>query len=462
MPLCALKSFGRYVLFVAFLAVAFVFDPFSIDSSSRVETVLFPGQRVWPVEDRPGRGLVYSDVDIVTSLKHFQNQPAFAEPGVILRAKYPGVEYLSQFALQRQLYGLFVPSDATNLEYYVNLFMMSNAVALALVLGLFCYSVLEEFGWIVGLTVVCLIMLSDWLLAFSISLFYVISLRFLPFALCWYVLQRHQEHQPSMKLYIMLALSVMLASLCGYDYVTNIVVSCMLPAVYYGWRDGRPFGRAMVGGVWCALAGGAGLAAAVVMHAVALIVHFGSIKNALAVFVDRAQERMGLSALGSQMSDRYDEYASQALLKLPLIGQTLHDAIAGYLPYVRGMLRWIRYLFMDAVTVPLSGGNELAVPIVFFVLLVIVVAAYIYWPRSTENLWYTGRLNALVGVALLGFVVSNLWAIVFPGHMNHLHLNGIIFYLPFLLIAFTLVGVLIERAVSWAQNTVRTAAMSAR
>ena len=139
---------------------------------------------------------------------------------------------------------------------------------------------------------------------------------------------------------------------------------------------------------------------------------------------------------GEGMSSGYDNAVLSVLHRLHF--PAARDAnIAPYLVPLRPVLRYIRYLTMGAVTIPFPF-HSLQIPIAFFVA-GFVIACWLLRKRLRTEL--NSRASAWIAATLAALVVSHLWIVAANGHMTHTFFNAIVFYIPFLPMAYVAFGV---------------------
>src|SRR5207245_2222813 len=98
-------------------------------------------------------------------------------------------------------------------------------------LALLLRALRDEFGPWVALGTAVLLALSDWIVFFGRNLYWAAPLLLLPAAFSWRAYPRLPPAGPRRLRYFgMLGVLVLLKSLCGYEYLSNVILSA-LPAV---------------------------------------------------------------------------------------------------------------------------------------------------------------------------------------------------------------------------------------
>ncbi len=220
--------------------------------------------------------------------------------------------------------------------------------------------------------------------------------------------------------------------LCGFDYTTNIFAAVAVPFIYYGLRRGVTL-RAIAARVL----GYGALSVVAFLAAIALqIMQFSFVQrdtnNSLSSFLTEVRRRT--LSNGEGISSRYDDAVLNLLHRLHV--STVHDpGIERWLVPMRPLLRYFRYLSMGAVTVRLPF-RPLQLPIGLFVA-GFLVAFFIWRQRSKRKMTAcTDRGAALMWSSLAALAISHFWIVAANGHMTHTFFNAIVFYIPFLPMAY--------------------------
>ena len=345
--------------------------------------------------------------------------------GFMLQRELNGRPYLSAWGLQGKFFSLLYAVVGGNLEGFFELghVLMSLALAVTLtVLGLFCW---REWGVGSALALWLLCSLSDWLVFAGRNMMLVYWAHLLPFVLSLLLFpqSRYENKAVLWRYFVFVGLAVLGKSLCYLDYSSNIVLSVAIGPIYFGIKNQVP---------WKVLA--QWVVAIVVISAVAVLVaiiatgvqaafYLGSWSEGFNQLLATASSRMYGSTNVSQAADAnistfqiLDSY-----LTLPVLS----------LPFEPGRYR-IYLSFFAAIS--------LWLPLFLCSLLDRDICPAFAWQRR----WLFG-----LGVATFwGLLATISWGFLMKGHMfHHIHLNGLIFYLPYMLMIYIFLGAILARVV---------------
>ena len=230
---------------------------------------------------------------------------------------------------------------------------------------------------------------------------------------------------------LMIAGLVFLKALCGYEYITTVILGAAAGVAFHEFR-GR-VDRALVARLFAAcITGVAGFLAAVGVHVAQLSLLYGD----ASIITSRASERT------------FDP--STMDLVLPAVWEQA-DPVTRWLlerDETAGLwfFRMLGYARDSVVSLPAPDGwgfgpASYGIPLWFFVL----VWAFLGWQalgRRTEDYAVQRRLAVAAGVGLIGGIS---WLLLAFGHsIHHWRLNGLVFYVAFLPLVFAMLGVRIE------------------
>jgi len=323
--------------------------------------------------------------------------------------------YTSQYALHYKLYalGAFLLKD--NLGAYFQAMRFLTALALAITLGAFIQGVKNEFGvFACWLTLGC-IMFSGPVLKFSMNLYWVLYIHLLPFVFAWLLYERMRDKKRLVAFYIITGVMVALKSLCGYEYLTSVVLAPIVCILYYEMKA-RVSLRIIIKRSVCAfLSMIAGFVVAFAMHFHQALRQMGSFANVADRFRDRAAMR----------------------------------TVGGEKRYIITDIRVFFYYFKEEILV-FFPANQLLILLLLFVCFVLFCLCVKY-DRRTDCPGGTAAVRPLAAVLTLVFAfgASLSWNIIAWGHMRyHLKLNCITFFMPFNLLAFAFCGYFLHTVIS--------------
>lgn len=351
--------------------------------------------------------------------------------------------YASQFGLQGFTYSVLSKIPISNITLVWGLKVLL-ALALVILLILFVMFIYRQFGSVVAGFVAFLLMLSDWLVGFSTSLYWVTFLFFLPFIVTLYLYPQLRSTKRNMYKFFAILFGVFLLKfLTGYEYISVVVMS-VVSAIFYLELLAVKFDFKDLAKKVALTIGTAALAfvAAIGLHAVSLVNDYGSLGQALSNISDRGTNRSSVN--GDQYQVAVYNFIDMNPKVYSLI-DNFHDLDAMYdgeSPKIAYFIVSITsYLLLPVLTLPINLNGYLTVILQSFFLWAILPFAILYFDK--KNKLFKKRIRTALLWALitgLGGVVS--WFILAPGHTYvHAHINGITYYLPFMLWSYTIVAV---------------------
>ncbi|MDB4875826.1 MAG: hypothetical protein JWM41_2272 [Gemmatimonadetes bacterium] len=361
------------------------------------------------------------------------------------RADAAGREaYLSHFGLQGTIAAWLAGTDVERTGLSIARLHLFTALALALVLAALVTAARAELGLAAAVSSVVLLAASNWLVLFSRSLYWEIWTCYLPVLFVWLAYPRLSDRWRIPIVCAGVFGLVLLRALSSYEYITNVALGAAVPLVYFETQ--RASLRVVARHVVLLIAvGGLAVVAAIALHLHKLAEYLGGWDRAVAVLGDRVVYRsFGVSSLGFGYAPPGTRLLREVVSRAPWCERGCLAAVA-----TGG------YLLQPAFTIP---GAHVGVPIGF----VIGVALALIWRVLRARRAAPGRLldarEAFAAAALVGLTASVSWAVPMRNHMiNHLHINAIIFYLPFLPLAFLLISAESVRALRRIGSRVRVA-----
>jgi hypothetical protein len=358
---------------------------------------------------------------------------------------YPGVTspeqtrlYLSQAGLPGILAAWAAPETQEARLVFLERLAVLVAFLTAFVLAAFFASAAEHFGLIPTAIAVLLTCMSPHLLGFSRSLFFSPFLFFIPFVISWLLYPGWvRERQHVFAFHLLIAAAVAVKCLSGYEYFTTTAVGAIVPVIYFEWDRLERWRAPVLQSLKVLVAGAAGFFVAITLHGLQLYHLFG--REGVAVILDRATQRtVGDTRTADQLYAAYEKL----LGKLPpdslvhRIAESLNETL------LIGSGVFSRYFLLPAINLPGSQEGRMErvdvyVPIGLVVLLVFAVVAWLL--RRGVDL--ENRKHRLALVTALSLLAPLSWQILAFGHMiPHIGLNSIVFYVPFLILAYLLLG----------------------
>jgi hypothetical protein len=256
-------------------------------------------------------------------------------------------------------------------------------------------------------------------LPFAPSLYWVPFLLLAPFALVWCFDPLARTPVRRAALYSAVGVAVGLKALCGYEYITTVILAPVAAAWFHQHRTGESPGRRVRVAAALMTPGLAGFAAAVALHAAQLRTVLG--EDGLAAIRDRAAARTA-GDLGAEAPPGYDPTGSRLAFAARC---------------------FLGYFDQRALSTPERIGVRLDVPLRVVVLGVGAFAAAAWVGRRK----LPRDAGALAGATALALAAGASWQVLAVNHMCvHRHLNLVVFAVPFLPVAFVVAGYVVKLA----------------
>ena len=332
--------------------------------------------------------------------------------------------YLSSFGLQGKFFCRAVRWQGGDVErtmeqgrFYLSLFA-------AAALSLFALCVLGEFGWTALLLFAAGVHLSVWLVFAARNVYLMYILKLLPIFFVWMLYPWFLRG--ARRRFAGLASGVgaltLLASLCQFDYVSNVVLGVAVAPIYFGISRGLPRRAILRQALLLMGAAAAGVALAILANVVQLTRWLGSLPEAAGYMRHIVAAR---------------SYADIDPARSAL-GQSLLWVWEGYLP-------------IPALALPFGQPGDFHIYLSFFAF----VSA---WPFLAALAFLDGRrfpafeaarpkLAGLAAATGWGLLAAVSWGFLMKGHMaHHFHINGMMFSIPFLPLLFVFAGAVLAAA----------------
>lgn len=280
-----------------------------------------------------------------------------------------------------------------------------NALLVALVFVLFAGWVSRNFGLVASAATLLFILFSSWLNMYGHNLWWVLWNFYLPFLTMLLILEK--KHQPlerisDLKVFGSLFLAVFLKCFfTGFEFITTTLAAAICPIVYYFYLERKSF----IQFILYSLKASISMIVAVLTQMIVLVLQIKFVDGRL---ID------GVHHIVSSFTKRTEtlDVSYLDIFKMYLGNDTFN---IGFLP------------------------NTLSFYFRGFVLLVFAVSAFIYWRQKGDR-----KIGAIILTTLFSILAPFSWFIVFKQHsFEHPHMDYIVWYMPFMLYGFCLIGVLL-------------------
>ncbi len=376
--------------------------------------------------------------------------------------------YTSQFGLQ----GLILNSLQEVLKIdeldFIAISRIVVSLLFAITITLILCTALSEFGWVTMVCFLLLVISSFWIVAFSKNLYWVAFTMFIPFSIGWYFYPRVIHARSRFSTYLIITgCLILLKSLNGYEYITNVILGASIGPLYYELGTDARINKVIKKIVLICLAGIAGFLVAYGLHLMQLIIFTQDYREAISILIDRAATR----TLGTNPYTTACDYSNLVILTLKYLGS--QSIFRSDIPLV-----WLFSSYAIGVTllIPLRQKKPtslflilisstiiaFAISVDMFIgkpglgisqLLVITlgICGLLYGIVSLANYIFP-RPDKLIRLALTttwALLSSFSWVILAKNHMScHLHINSIVFYIPFGITLFLFLGYWLDTLIS--------------
>lgn len=407
---------GRLALWVAYTAilyVSFAHDGYGVLANPREGPI-------WSPDTHPRDGYIGYDSYLVL------NRMRLAQDGKVGPLDPLG-EYRSQFGLQGVLLTAIQRSLRLDPVAFGYIAARGFALITAGVLAAFFVSATRLLGPMSGGIGVILTACSPILLKLTPSIYWTCFTLFAPFvaAWCWWPALAGWRWG-GLVLCAITAVLVAIKSLCGYEFLTCVVLSPIVAVAFHRVRDGtmslRFLGQAAA--LW---------ASGVVGFAVALGLHIAQLNRLPDVNGHGLDVVMNRARLNSLTQPPY-QVIHGFIDEKPVLGLSAETSkkINSFLHYFR-LPAFVTTRAVPALRRDVSVGWVTA-----------FAAAFILAALATRR---SRDFRALAVALASGLVASLSWQVMMINHMCiHFHLNPVVFHLPFLPLAYVAAGYALQRA----------------
>ena len=329
------------------------------------------------------------------------------------------VVYDKAFGLNGKIMCLVYKYSDADLNTFVGKAHGVVAFLFAVTLGVFALYIWHEFGFTAALVSVIMTNLSDWLVFVARNLFYFPFLHYLPFILSlalYPVFARYRRFGFAIYAAI-ITFAVLVNSLGCTVYITNIIMSVGIGPLYYGIVSGHRFNT--------------------ICKQMAIVMGLAILAVAVALCLTGVQGNLYYKS-----SEGFRILFDSIYFRMFGVG----DNLARSAPPELSIFRiFEQYLPIPLVSLPFSDVSRyriyFSVYSFLFMIFPCAILAFIdarLCPRIARE---RVKLVGLTAVTIWAMLASLSWAFLLKGHMwHHPHMNALIFYLPYLLFLFILLG----------------------
>lgn len=349
--------------------------------------------------------------------------------------------YVPQYGAQARVIAGLAPNDALRVPAYLKKVSIFLAILTALIMTFISLKIRKLFGFVPASVFVAMVALSPWIVGYAHNTYWIEPLMIAPFAVAFVGYQYFKRSKRLWLFYIIELLVLFLKLLNGYEHISTIAISVLVPIVFFELFDKKTkiihlWKQAATVLVVTVVA----FAGAYWMNFSSLTNYYGSSEKATEVINARASER-GISGIRSMRAYAIGNLKILQPETYNFVNKIINlDELANNngRTYKYILLNALSYFLLPAVSLPIHINGmfgEVVQSIIFWVIIGYIIIfktrKYIQKKYHRAFLW---SLHLSVAGALS-------WPILMPGHaLPHAHINGIIFYMPLLLFVYMLVG----------------------
>ena len=351
--------------------------------------------------------------------------------------------YGSQYGIQARTLALFAPNDDSMLNKYFKSVELLLALFSAVFFALFANKVRRQYGGTAASVLVVLIALSPWIIGYAGNLYWVLPLFIAPFILTYCVYDRLKTKWHYAAFYAAITVLFTLKMLDGFEHITTMVISVLAVITYYEFRSFKSlFRKLLYPALFVAASSIVAFGTAFAINVIGLNEYYHSTSKSVEAISQRAEARGGsisslskvqpnvIYALRTTLPDVYNAIDYYHSLESMTDGKSN--------PIFYFTISAMNYALLPAINLPIDVKGIFGV----FIQSVLFVGILGYLAVNRIKNKDKGRLLAAATIGLAGALS---WLVLMPAHAYpHAFLNGIIFYIPFLLFVYIILGIWIS------------------
>jgi len=333
--------------------------------------------------------------------------------------------YKSQAAVQAWAYAVLDSALKVSSLQKLDIFRFLTAFMTAMVLSCFLVWFSQEFGLMTACAVLLCMMYSMWITLFARNLWWATGAFYIPvlsmaFLLRQYDIQPHYSHLNAMGIAFFSLLIKCLFN--GYEFITTTLIMMISPFIYYAvknqWTLAVFLHRVGVTGLACVAA---------ILCYLTLLLHQlskveGSYANGLRYIYDRVAHRTYYFDTSGGIRSGHDTSLTSVL----------HD-------YADSLLMSFEWVMQDSV--PFAALLSLRAWQLIGILAVVTLTANTIFNRQGIDQETQRQCFGLLTAAWFSLLAPLSWLVIFKSHSAiHLHMNHIIWHMPFALFSFAAIG----------------------
>jgi hypothetical protein len=330
-------------------------------------------------------------------------------------------EYTSQTGLQNMVYIILdkiIPfSSSVKVGFFYGLNALFSAVTMTAIIIWFS----KITNWFIGLGLTIYIAVFDiWIILFAKSVYWVMWTWFLPMLISMILLENYKNKQKysNITASILIGSAIIIKCLCGFEYITTIIISLTIPYFYY-WISMKWKSRDMVNKLLIVLSAAvSGFILSIGIWITQYTIHFRSMSKALDLFSITVFKRIpgNMNVLAKLAAKGADSNT------IEIMGESLEaSAIRVVWTYIVKPFGPFRY------------GYVILIVLLFSLTGIFILRKFKIIEEINRNI-----IGLLVSV-WISFIAPISWYILAKGHSYiHTHINFVLWDLPFIFFGIAL------------------------
>ncbi len=344
-----------------------------------------------------------------------------------------------------------------SLRHYLVLAQFIAALCTAAVLSLFVVWVAERFGKFSAVTVLVLLSMSVWIVAYARNLYWATPLLFAPFIFTLYYYAKPEKRQAYCIFIGGLFVLFFLRFLNGFEFAPTIILASVAAIAFLMYERTTSLKQLAKEAAVIGAVGAAAFAGALAVNFYQVYHYVGNIADTKAAILERALIR----------TTEGEQYESYVYSGLDYTLAPIYDGISNYIDLDESSKRpsvlltnglWLlNYALLSVVNLPIQLKEPLYTLISSFAALGTLAFLAIRNLIRRAAKAQVQSYRALERAMYIGLIASLSWLVLGRSHsFVHAHLNGIMYYLPFMLLAYIAFGLWLEKylplALAWLRN----------
>lgn len=380
------------------------------------------GSPVHPPSSRPNVFETFqsdSEMSVSLMMEKVKRDGLWSSGGFMMQRSLTAPPYLSAWGLQGKVFSVVYLLSDQPLAIVVDRSHLAISLLSAIVLTVFVFFAWREWGVSAATALVIGICLSEWMVFAARNLYLVYILHLLPFilSLVLYPLMKTQGRFRFLHYTSVIGFAVLVKSLCFFDYSSNIVIGSAVGPIYFGIKHSDSWRQISRRTLIILAVSSAAVIAAIIATGIQAGLWMHSMQDGFGQLMGAASSRMYSATQLARAAPAsvsiwqiLDTYLTIPAIGLPFY---LSDRYRIYLSFFAALTAWLPLALtslLDDRIIPAVRGHR-----------------QVILALSAATLWAMGG--------------SLSWAFLMKGHMwHHPHMNGMIFYIPYMLLLYPLTG----------------------